>query len=189
MSVLTVRRKQCLFILCNNKFSLIIMLAVSHSTYVVRREGAVRCWCVHQVICNGHNKNLFHRTSFPPHPSCFPASSPSSSSPKLPGNPITVKGSCSDSSCMAEERVIKRRRPKEEVKRPGELLPHKHTHQVLGTKDFSQGGSACFAQAWTCSELCVCFITSSQTNDDLSKLPIMILHVYLMKNNKPFTVQ
>lgn len=82
-----------------------------------------------------------YQTSFPPHPSCFPVSSPSSSSLRLPSNPIRAKGSCGDSSCMAEERVIKRRRPKEEVKGPGELLPLKRTHRVLGTGNFSQGGS------------------------------------------------
>lgn len=108
-----------------------------------------------------------YQTSFPPHPSCFPFSSPSSSSLKLSSHPIRAKGSCGDSSCMAEERVIKRRRPKEEVKGPGELLPPKRTHRVLGTRNFSQGGSVwCFSQAWTCSALCVFFITSSQTNDD-----------------------
>lgn len=95
----------------------------------------------HLVISNGHDKNMFHCISkqlctssqlFAPSPLLHP----------LPSAPIRAKGSCGDSSCMAEERVIKRRRPKEEVKGPSELLPHKRTHRVLGTERFSQGGSA-----------------------------------------------
>lgn len=74
-------------------------------------------------------------------PAVSPVYPSSSSYLKLGSSPIRAKGSCRDSSCMAEEKVIKRRRPKEEVKGPDELLPPVRTHQVLGTGNFSQGGS------------------------------------------------
>lgn len=76
---------------------------------------------------------------------------------------------------MAEEGVIKCRRPKEEVKGPSELLPPKHTHQVLGTWNFSQGGSA-FRTGLDVSVPRVDFITSSQTDAEPSHCAIVIQH-------------
>lgn len=75
-----------------------------------------------------------------------------------------------DSSCVAEPGVIKRARPKEEVRGPDELLPSKRTHQALGTGNFSQGGyyDGEFVSffdgpgaAWRCI-----YPLSSQANDD-----------------------
>lgn len=109
--------------------------------YVVWWESTVTCGPQQvsiSVMTMIKTCSIPYQTSFPPHPSCFPVSSPSSSSLS---DPIRAEGSCRDSSCIAEERAIKRRRPKEEVKGPGELLPPKRTHRVLGTGNFSQGGS------------------------------------------------
>ena len=100
---------------------------------------------VHPVIFNGHDKKHIPSDISPAShliPAASLVSSPSSSSLKLPSDPIRTEGSCRDSSCIAEERVIKHRRPKEEVKGPDELLPPYRTHRVLGTGNFSQGGSA-----------------------------------------------
>lgn len=108
-----------------------------------------------------------YQTGFPPPPSCPPATSTVSSRSSSPLNAArTNQGErrCGDSSCMTEEKVIKRRRPKEEVWGPSELLPPKRTHRVLGTGNFSQGGSAwsmqqvCVLQTWTCLPLGVFFV-------------------------------
>lgn len=85
-------------------------------------------------------------------------------------HPIRAQGSCGDSSCMTEGSVIKRRRPKEEVKGADKLLPPKRTHQVLGTGNFSQGG--CYGVFSTGlglrRSLCVFVTASLQINDDPS---------------------
>lgn len=67
---------------------------------------------------------------------------------------------------MAEWRVIKAARPKEEVRGADELLPSKRTHQVLGTGNFSQGViMEHFFNRPGPAPRAVCPL-SSQTNDD-----------------------
>ena len=145
-----------------------------------RRWGSQGKLCPSSAICNGYDKNTLHPISnqLPTSSQLLPSLYPFIFFPQTPSDPIKAKGSSGDSSCMAEEKVIKRRRPKEEVKGPGELLPPKRTHWVLGTGNFSQGGSImeCFPQGWTCSSFCVFFISPSQTNDDSSHLAVIILH-------------
>lgn len=72
---------------------------------------------------------------------------------------------------MAEWRVIKGARPKEEVRGADELLPSKRTHQVLGTGNFSQGViMEHFFNRPGPAPRAVCPL-SSQTNDDPPTTP------------------
>lgn len=128
--------------------SFLFFLNEGYSFWIFKVVGKfLFCGCAHHLICNDHHKNVFHQTSFSPHPAASLSSS-SSSSLKLPPHSIDADGSCGDSSCMAEKGAIKRRRLKEEVKGPVELLPS-NVHTGSWEPGASHRGVSmeCFAQA------------------------------------------